>query len=212
MNVSHKHRVVWWAPPRTASRALSEVLCHYDFFNATIGEHANLREYPHSHDCVMPAGLEDYDLLLQVRNPYSRMVSCWHIDCFTSPDNEQLVITKDFEKFVLDGVTGFATNYEETLKKEPKYIVRYEQLAEDVKKLPFVNVNDIWTGFERCILNNAYTNEGPHNQTGNLPRNTLNKNYADWQSFYNEKLAEIVYKRFYNQFIKFNYSKDSWIK
>mgnify|MGYP003343716010 CR=1 FL=1 len=100
MNVSHKLKLIWWAPPRNATRALSEILCHYEFFNYVIKPPTDIRETAHTHECGIPAGLEDYDILLQVRNPYSRVVSSWHLSCFKTTDNTDLLLTSTFENYI----------------------------------------------------------------------------------------------------------------
>lgn len=212
MNVSHKYRLIWFAPTRVASRALSEILCHYNFFDATIGEHADLKISPHTHTCKIPKGLEHYDIILQTRNPYSRIVSSWHLQCFTTPDNIQLNIETTFNEYILNKKWNYGDHYEKELIKPPKYLIRYENLVEDTLKLDFVNFtnSEIQHAFSRFIINNGYPGEGPHNQLGELPRDNKNVNYADWRRYYTEELAEIVYKVYQNQFKQFNYSKDSW--
>lgn len=212
MNVSHKYKLIWFAPPRVATRALSEILCHYDFFDATIGKHANIKSFPHTHTCKVPEGLEHYDIILQTRNPYSRIVSSWHLQCFNSPDNIQLIVDISFNDYILNKKWNYGDHYEKGLIKPPKYIVKYEKLVEDTLKLDFVDFNnpEIKQAFNRFIANNGYTNEGPHNQTGALPRDNKNTNYANWRSFYTEELAEIVYQTYQNQFTIFGYEKDSW--
>lgn len=212
MNVSHKLKLIWWAPARNATRAVSEVLCHYNFYNYEINEKADLRTTYHTHTCKIPTGLENYDILLQVRNPYSRLVSIWHLDCFTTKNGEDLYITKPFKEYIEDIHKITNLHYEECLKiKLPKYIIKYESLEKDMLNLPFLDLTnaDVKTAWNRFIVNNGYTGEGPNNETGFLKR-SLNLNYADWQSYYTEHTADLVYKNYAEQFAAFNYTKDSW--
>ena len=212
MNVSHKLKLIWWAPPRNATRALSEILCHYDFYNYEINETADIRSTYHSHNCKIPTGLEHYDVLLQVRNPYSRIVSCWHLDCFTTVLGEELIITETFESYIKSKSKSFINHYENSLNiKFPKYFICYESLKKDIIKLPFIDLNDynINVAFERHIVNNGYMTEGPNNELGNLKR-SKHSAYADWQSYYTQELADLVYKEYTDQFNLFNYDKNSW--
>lgn len=214
MNVSHKLKLIWWAPARNATRALSEILCHYEFFNYEVSVHADLRTIFHSHTCKIPLGLEDYDILLQVRNPYSRIVSSWHLDCYTTENGEDLHITKPFEEYVENIYKITNLHYEECLKiKVPKYIIRYESIEKDMLTLPFIDLSNtnVKVSWDRFIVNNGYMGEGVSNDTGFLKR-SKNTNYADWQSYYTQHTADLVYKNYTNQFEAFNYNKDSWKK
>jgi hypothetical protein len=212
MNVSHKLKLIWWAPPRNATRALSEVLCHYEFYNYEIDNLADIRNTYYSHNCKIPAGLEHYDTLLQVRNPYSRIVSCWHLDCFTTTTGDDLTITESFDNYVKNKSKSFINHYENCVDiKYPKYLIRYEFIKEDISNLPFIDLKNfnISVAFDRHIVNNGYMAEGPNNYKGNLKRSN-NANYADWQSYYNEELADLVYNEYTKQFKLFNYNKNSW--
>ena len=51
--------------------------------------------------------------------------------------------------------------------------------------------------------------EGPNNELGNLKR-SKHSAYADWQSYYTQELADLVYKEYTDQFNLFNYDKNSW--
>ena len=212
MNVSHKLKLIWWAPARNATRALSEILCHYDFYNYMTTPPVSLKETAHTHVCGIPEELKEYDVLLQVRNPYSRIVSSWHLSCFTTTNNTDLVLTTTFEDYVKSKVFGFGDHYETCyLLKHPKYIIRYENLKEDVTALPFLDLTNINVkiAYDRHIVNNGYMTEGPSNDSGNLKRGK-NVNYADWQSYYTQELADIVYKEYAEQFKLFGYERDSW--
>ena len=86
-------------------------------------------------------------------------------------------------------------------------------MKEDTLALPFIDLSNtnVKTPWDRFIVNNGYTGEGPNNETGFLKR-SKNANYADWQSYYSQHTADIVYKNYTEQFKFFNYEKDSWKK
>jgi len=218
MNVSHKVKHIWWATPRCGSRAVSEVLKHYDFFNyelaPTLCEESEIAFNAHSHGYGVPEGCSDYDIIMQIRNPYSRAVSFWHLVCFKEVNNE-LVVTMSFEEYVLqrDGIV--LDRYEEPAKKyNPKYFIRYEHLQEDIKKIPFIDLNDpeVKASYYINIINNQYKYEGVNDPRGDIRRSATDSRYANWRSFYacDKRLADMIYNNYKTQFELFGYEKDSW--
>lgn len=209
MNVNFDLKLVWWAPPRCATRALHGVFKNLNFFNLESGVPFSLKEVRYSHLCEIPSGSEDYDLILQVRNPYSRILSSWHLEYVEKTDGKNYNINKSFHEFVTSKYSMFCTNFEKKITKSPKYIIRYENLVDDVRKLPFLDFSNpaIKRSFEYYILDNKY-------KKGNLElkRDKSDPNYSDWRTYYNEDLAYKVYCKFEKQFELFNYDRDSWKK
>jgi len=203
MNYSDKYKVIWLTPERTASRATLEIMKLLDF--PTHAVHAiRMPEKP---------GKEDYDLYVNIRNPYSRMVSLhshWHT--FEGHHKRDLEF-KEWLDFVFsdpidnpssDFLQGeknenyWNTRYYESLMKmpmRPKYYVRYEFLEFDLKSLPIVrdNMDILENVFQRYIKENRFKSNIPF-----------------WKTYYNQDLADYVYEKLQKDFKLFNYHKDSW--
>lgn len=70
MNVSHTHRFIYLAIPRTGSRVCFKALQNYGLQGGDPGGRM-------THRMEIPAGCEDYRVITTVRNPFIRWVSCW---------------------------------------------------------------------------------------------------------------------------------------
>lgn len=212
MNISHKLKLIWFAPARTASRALHALLEQYDFVNLVEGETADLRVHPHTHECKVPSGLEHYNILLQIRNPYSRVVSLWHLDNYNRFRDPSVTTGKrcdTLEEFIYTSLLlqHRVNRFDELPVAEPKYIISHENFAKDVLKLDFIDFTskDIAKIYNEKIASNTFLYEREVSST-----KPLNANYAYWQTHYTQELADIVYKASENYFKKFGYKKDSW--
>jgi len=83
-------------------------------------------------------------------------------------------------------------------KRPPKLVIRYENLGEDLIKIPFIHKKyeeseEFRQEWNRVVEKNIFNKE------------TLNESYK-----YTESEAEKVYRSFENQFKLFGYSEDSW--
>jgi len=215
MNVSTKVQHIWWATARCGSRAVSEILKHYDFFNYKVSPiftpESDIRNVSHTHDYGVPKEYSDYKIIIQTRNPYSREVSNWHLACFKETKNE-LIITKGFEEWVYANQKAVVEQELRTYK--PDYYIRYEHLQEDILNLPFVDINNpnVLRDYHSNILANQYKYEGVDDPRGDIRRDNKDGRYADWKSYYiyNPRIAGIVHEKYKEQFKLFNYEKDSW--
>jgi hypothetical protein len=164
----------------------------------------NLNFVYDGHRLQIPEGKEDYDLLFNIRNPYSRMVSVFMLFC-----HHQNNFEREFKSFVtvynvLDNpyqlsLDKIVLNFD---KPKIKYI-RTEFLDQDLKSVQkltnqFVNMGEIYNDF---VLTNQYTNEF-ETQIGGKRR--------PWRSFYTQEIADKVLSLTENQFDLFNYNKDYW--
>ena len=216
MNISEKVKYVWWATMRCGSRSISDVLQHYDFFNYELENKftptSDIRYVYFSHTLDVPETYTQYPLIAQTRNPYSRALSHWHLNCYknSSTDNDKLVVLQTFEEY-LTSTSIMQSLINPYTKYSPKYLIRYEHLEKDLLQLPFVDLNNsnVKKSFEGAILNNYYLNEGVEKVEGSLLRSS-DARYALWQSYYNSKLASIVYEKFALEFEMFKYGKNSW--
>jgi hypothetical protein len=172
-------------------------MSHYGFKEQ---KHNMFAAYPghagnYTHNIGIPEGCEDYKVLMQIRNPYSRIVSMWNLECVIENGSEYKII-KNFDEFATNRIF---VEYTQALGiKIPNYLVRYENFIEDVTNLPFVDTKDpvVKNIFNDCIFTNSH-------QSG-ISR------HKNWKSYYNQYLADIVHENNKKQFEAFNYSKDSW--
>ena len=94
----------------------------------------------------------------------------------------------------------------------PSFLIKYENLENDIKKLPFIDFNDskVLNSFNGSVLKNFYLNEGLEKPAGSLTRSKEDTRYALWQTYYNANLANIIYEKFALEFEMFKYDKNSW--
>jgi hypothetical protein len=194
MNYSDELKIVWVTPMRTATRTCGVLQKIYNF------DISSQHGYSDKKDKL------DYTLILNIRNPYSRLASLFRIFLHNnksySIDFESWVrgiIKKEFTNTnMLRGYDFYLDKIIDNIGKIPDYYVRVEFLEKDLKSLPFVKNGDIDLSeyFENQIYNNCYEKEfGDVN---------------DWRLLYTQELADLVYFGMEKQFTLFNYNKDYW--
>jgi hypothetical protein len=194
MNYSNKLKIGWITPMRTATRTCGALQKLYNF------------DVSYQHTYFTTKDKIDYTLILNIRNPYSRLVSLYRIFLF-----QNKTYSRNFESWVrgvikeeytnshlLRGYDFFLDRIIDEIGKIPDYFVRVEFLEKDLKSLPFVkNGNiDLSEYFETEIYCNRYEKE-----FGDL---------NDWKLLYTQELADLVYFGMEKQFKLFNYNKDYW--
>ena len=124
MNVSDKYKLLWFATPRSASRALHAIFWDklqfkniYDL-NCTTCTH----EVVYDHNIY-----SDYKIIMCVRNPYSKYVSTWQ---WAIEGNDT------FEKFVLSDynwmdVENSTINIWDTYNRSVDFFIKYENIPYD---------------------------------------------------------------------------------
>ena len=213
MNFIHSEKTIWILPERTATRTIGQLLNFWEVVILEGGEyktcvkHKNLMgEFSQGlrHEWDVSELFLDYEILLNVRNPYSRMKSYYHSlflkhDCMDSKNCDI-----NFEQFLdkycnLHGGLLDHFRFEQIFEKRPpKLVIRYENLAEDLMKVPFIqkkheDSEEFRSEWDRVVGNNIFNKE------------TLNDSYK-----YTKIEAEKVYRAFETQFNLFGYSEDSW--
>ena len=142
-----------------------------------------------------------------VRNPYSRLVSIYHIYCYQfkkEPNN-----FRDWAIKKLREEVEFPTktlNYQINLSKIfsscnrfPDYLIRQEFLEEDIRNLWFIKENmseELEIIIQDNIVNNGYLTEFGKRDP--------------WQEYYNNSLSNYVYNFLEKDFQLFGYDKNSW--
>ena len=162
MNFSTKHKIIWWAPERCATKLVADMFSHYDFdYKLTIkSEPKELTSPYHSHGIFFPEEFNDFKIVCSIRNPYDRVLSL-----FTnfSSIGSQIVYTKKTKETFIDRFSEFVIQllrYSEVRKLDtdpeknivlknyvakydfddriPDHFIRMEHLKEDLSKLDFI--------------------------------------------------------------------------
>jgi hypothetical protein len=212
MNVNHEFKVVWWLPTRTASRSVGEILAYYKFQN--VPENCLLAQM-HTHSIGVPNGCEDYKIICNIRNPYAKVLSTWHLRYYKQdPITGGLVIEKSFDKYISQ---LRPENFEEhqiiNQPRKPDLYIRTEHLVEDLHKVGFINFEDPSIQFivDNWINKNTYTSEGCVENTRpdfDLKRDVKNPVMTDYLSYYNQEQLDIVWNLYKDVFNEFGYSRE----
>jgi hypothetical protein len=194
MKYNDNLKVAWATPMRTATRSC-----------IPIQKILNFDDLYENHIMTFDKGKEDYYLVLNIRHPYSRLVSLFKLFCIHKNKKFEIEIFSKWIKSALDKknehlnyYTVYLDHLLSEIPKEPDVYIRTEFLESDLKELWFVKENmDL---LEDCFTNNIVNNPFKNEYTDYIP----------WQSFYDQDLADFVYSRLENQFKIFNYNKDYW--
>lgn len=214
MNFIHSEKTVWILPERTATRTIGQLL---NFWEVQIYEgnqyktcvpRKNIKgEFSQGlrHEWNIPDEYHHYDFLLNVRNPYTRMKSYYYSlflknDCQGS-DDCHLSFVQFTEKYATDNggmLQHFSFDRIYEAIKPPKFVVRYENLSDDLMKIPFISEKytqseEFKTEWDRVVTNNIFDKE------------TKGQSYN-----YTEQEAELIYDKFKRQFQLFGYEENSW--
>lgn len=214
MNFIHSEKAVWILPERTATRTVGQLL---NFWQVQIFEGNQYKTcVPNKningdfsqglrHEWNIPETFIHYDLLLSVRNPYTRMKSYYYSlflknDCSGTGDCD-LSFFEFTQKYVTDnGGMLHHLQFEQVYDKikQPSYVVKYEKLGEDLMKIPFISKKhneseEFRSEWDRVVTNNIFDKE------------TKGNTYK-----YTEQEAELIYNRFQKQFELFGYEENSW--
>jgi hypothetical protein len=221
MNISHKHKTIWWAPEKTGSTVTSHILKNYDFFyyeKYPNSEQKRLCDPYHSHDIIFPNEYSDYEVICSMRNPYDRVLSI-----FINFAKLNLVYTKDnieyyrkrFEIFIKEMFLSpnltqnipydpAAPNLGKFLKKVnfsdkvPDVFIKMENLENDLKSLNFIKNTDLWekSDFSGFLGENEFIKKRPFY----------------FSDVYTKVSAKYVYEYFKNHFYLCDYDPFSFTK
>lgn len=194
MHFSEKYKVYWFTPQRTGTRSTKQLLRALGFETR-------------DHHFTFDRDKTDYLFVSNIRNPYSRLVSLYHLYSHHK-DNFNF----DYRNWVFDTIVNpsFIERYQLHYHRNFQYLgrpfdkfIKQENLQEDLKSLSFIDLNvpEINDAFQNNIVHNGYAKEF-ETQIGEKRRN--------WKEFYNEEIASKVYVELKEQFDLFGYTKDSW--
>lgn len=157
------------------------------------------------HEIIIPEGKEDYTIVMNIRNPYSRLVSLYNMYRFfiKKMDYEFSTWIKKEHYILMDlPYNVFLVKRIFSLKKQPSKYVRMESFVDDILSLEFIEKN-------MDILNETIEE--------NILKNRCDKDYVPngtekkfWKDYYTCELAEMVQYKMKNEFEFFNYDINSW--
>ena len=181
MNISHEHKLIWWAPERAGTKITRQILSNYDFFvfDPKIGDEVTLKKRYTSHLNGIPEKYSEYKLICNVRNPYDRIFSIFlmtRYDNIAIEKNGHKLVMEDFNKWVLNVFEPQKTsvgispdysiddiNYDFFSKwtfepKIPDFFVKMENLRKDLEKLDFIKSDSNWNSSEidKILENNSF--------------------------------------------------------
>lgn len=186
-NISAKYGFQWIAPERTGSRKVAEILSYYGFTNnGNKIFQSSQREFSYFHGYEPSDRYENFKLIYNTRNPYSRVYSLFKNFYGTIKEKD----SSSFKKYLINHLSNgmmekMITN--PILDERPDYVIRLENMTEDLMKLPFIF--DVLNEKQIRLL----TEHG--------------KPIEEWESFYDQESKDIVYEYCKHQFIFGEYSK-----
>lgn len=222
MNYSKKHRIIWWAPERCATKLVADIFSNYNFeYKETLeSEPKELTAPYHSHSIFVPEEFSDFDIVCSIRNPYDRVLSL-----FTNFTNvgSQIVYTKNTKEVFIKRFSEFVKQllqYSEVRKIDPDpeknivlkkycakydfedripdYFIRMENLKEDLSNLKFISESNLWKSnfFDNFISDNPFINLKPYS----------------FNEVYTFEAAQLVFNYFKKHFFLCNYDPFSFTR
>jgi hypothetical protein len=224
MNISHEHKIIWWAPERCGTKATAHIFSKlgFEYFIDETETKKHITDDGinyQSHNIKYPEKYGDYKVICSVRNPYDRMMSIF--SNFTNigksfvytKDNPQRLINT-YETFIREMLLYNLVITEEDLEKRPiqkSYLYKYrfesrtpdffikmESIEDDLGKLDFVKESNIW----KSGYIHDYLNHNPH----------INRRPYKYNDIHTFESAKRVYEYHKKQFILFEYDPFSFTK
>ena len=170
MNISHEHKVVWWASYKIDNIVFPTIFSYYNFQYKDKKNIKNV-EFPlYSREMDLPDTYLDYKLICNIKNPYKIVYSIYHRHNTTTYTKKNKSHFRDnFIKYVnyiflpnklkvkLDSYseTEPLTRYYQSYsfeKKIPDFFIREENIKEDLQLIKFIDFEKIWD--DRFLIKN----------------------------------------------------------
>jgi hypothetical protein len=185
MNRSYKHKFVWHAPFKVASRAVNDVFKHTSDLNPN---------YVFTHENAWPDDCpQDYLHIVSVRHPYYRWISYWKHGIYDRNELPKGLNPLDSLKWASDERCSAWSEWRVITQFEPRidYIIHAESVLEDLRKLPFIPNDFNWT----------FT-------PTQMRWRPVPSNSTTWDTNWDEnELRELVYERFRQDYDNLGYGK-----
>lgn len=209
MNFSEEHKIIWWAPERTATEATGRIFKELGFhFDRTDEMIVNRESDLHlSHEEHYGDDYNGYNIICNIRNPYDRIFSIFmNFDVLGSlPATKEVKpklipyfkkwIKTYFEKnklIVKINDYGKSNITSESLKKFtfrnriPDQFIRMENLIDDLSELDFIKESIEWKmGQSQSFLKNNQFIKSP---------------YYNFKEFYDFESAKLIYEYYFFHF------------
>ena len=145
--ISEKHKAFVWLPPKCASNFISLVLAYFEFQYIALNTETNQINKIRTnisthfgHSTILPPNHEELLFICAIRHPYSRVLSLYQ----SLAENPSV---DDFKKFIDERVNlhhspwfKFSSSFKD---RSPDYLIRTENLCEDILKIPFIKNSDL---------------------------------------------------------------------
>jgi hypothetical protein len=214
MNVNHDLKTIWWLPTRTASRSVSEIPAYYKFVNL---ENNLPLVQSYTHTIGIPNGCEDYTIICNIRNPYAKVLSTWHLRHFSKNEKTgKSIIEMSFSEFLTRYVSNNSEEHQILQQsRKPDIYIRMENLVDDLHQVPFIDFDNLRVKeiIEDHIKKNGYTYEGDCQESDihlfQLKRDQNNSEFTDYMSYYkNQNELDIVWNAYETVFREFGYQRE----
>lgn len=186
-------KVVYLRIPKTANRSITRALRK---LGGPCKEVRPGNKAPYWRRRTVPDDYVDFFTFMCVRNPYARLASHYR---HRHDKKVSGAVHKRAKNWSFPRYVNWTVNIDDDLFPNSKdlpqtwfldgcrvdRVIRFERLAQSFRKLPFVP-----GGFV-------------------LPKVNVSSSY-DWRDFYNQKLADKVYRWAAEDFRRFGYGKNSW--
>lgn len=179
--------------------------------------------YSYSHHYHVPnwasSRVKDFGVIANVRNPYGKFWSWWVEDHMRLTERH---VYKSFEDFVnekyqqhyvdcpkKDRYQMFTNKAPRIIKeyKYPDYLIRYENLGESIRELPFIQQ---YKDHPKVIESLKIWIDTPYGGWRDIDKYSDEVKEANFKDYYTEELAEKVFKLHDKEFTLFNYEENSW--
>lgn len=222
ININHTLECFVFTPPKTGSMMNVKILNNFNFQTFSIVTNNKFELFAnnltHTHYYNSLPNYEHYKLICTIRNPYSRFVSMFK---YTIGPDKKVLSTYNWREEFFDFLYDFINQYDpkkflnqdmfeinpSCLGRKINYPIRIENIFEDYSSIPFIAESEY---FKQGHLSRDL--ELKLNSTQTRFDYSLYKTPNNWQDFYDQSTADMVYVKYKNYFDFFRYEKDSWKK
>jgi len=204
MNYNDELKVVWITPTRTGTRSSGVIMSKLNFKN----DIDKVQYGGVVHGIGIPDGKDKYELIVNIRNPYSRMVSLYYLYLNNSKEFNQ-----SFYRWVKSNLSFpdynenfFISDSLKKLSKVPDLYVRMENFENDINSIWFVKEN--FNFLEQILKNSIEKNDFDLDEFQINVHGFIKK--ESWKEYYNDEISEFVYEKMRREFDFFSYDKNSW--
>lgn len=192
-NISEKHKILLWTPPKTGSHHNIWVLedFGFEFWEMTrdkseIKRHEN--KIVHSHGVDLLDGHENYQIVCGARHPLKRFFSAF-VFSYTHRENYDFSQKNFIEYFIREFYGQHSAWFKglEFTERKPDYFLRTENLYEDYMKIPFISESEM-------------AKSGRLKEMCNIKRNSFEKENLNAADYYTQDMIDVIYKRYKSYF------------